>query len=297
MIGYRISRPALDRQIDAVSPDWRSDAADGKKPAWSKIKEVFMRAQHFKCGYCERWMPRPQQPPDNDDSGAKSRTREYDVEHYRPKGAVRVWPNKNSPFSYAFSTGPALPGGYSWLSHDHRNYLVSCKTCNEDNKKDFFPVAGVRGDHGASTNALQKQEKPFLLHPFGTVDDPPERLIAFEGYKAVPVATQGYRHQRARVTIDFFGLNLRDDLILQRCALILLMWPYLEQRRAGTADQKQVAREEISDFLSPAFNHANCARSYEKVYQNDRQLARKYYEEARLRTRDIAALIGGGSGG
>ena len=31
------------------------------EPEWSRVKDVFVRIQHFKCGYCERLMPRPRE--------------------------------------------------------------------------------------------------------------------------------------------------------------------------------------------------------------------------------------------
>ncbi len=301
MIGYRVRQRQLEKEIDAVSPTWRQRATDGSQPGWSDVKDVWMKLQHYKCGYCERWMPVPQRNPASDGAGGDgdgSRwggRREYDVEHFRPKGSARIWPAPGIPtFRYDFATGAALPGGYPWLAYNPLNYLASCKTCNQDNKKDFFPIAGPRGAAGASVRDLQRSEKPFLIQPVGTTDDKPENLISFAGYKAVPAASRGHRWRRARVTIDFFGLNLKDDLIYQRCALIVAMWPYLEQRRSGGAAQRQVAEEEIVAMKAPSFAHTNCATCFERVYLEDPNTARSYYDEARSRSRDLSRLLAGG---
>ncbi len=297
MIGYRVRQRRLEKQIDAVAPTWRQRSAEGKQPAWSDVKSVWMELQHYKCGYCERWMPRPQRSPSGDDGEIAlwGGRREYDIEHFRPKGSARVWPGPDTPpFRYQFATGAALAGGYPWLAHDPLNYLASCKTCNQDNKKDFFPIAGLRGAAGDSVRDLQRNERPLLIQPFGTTDDKPENLIAFAGYKAVPAGSRGHRRRRAQVTIDFFGLNLRDDLVYQRCALIFAMWPYLEQRRTGDDAQRQGAAKVIAKITAPSFNHANCASCFERAYLETRDTARRYFEEALSRSPELRRLLPGG---
>ena len=233
MNGYRVSRQALRSLIAEHVPDWLTKAENGKRPPWSDVKEVFERIQHFKCGYCERPMPMPQRRPGDDDAERWGGQREYDVEHFRPKGAVRRWPTEKSGFRYGFDTGGALPNGYSWLAHDCLNYLVSCKTCNQDNKKDYFPISGRRGNRCHDVWRLNQAERPFLVSPVGAGDAKSEDLIGFYGFLATPRGSRGHKRRRGTIIIDFFGLNLRDDLILQRCNLNAAMWPYLELHRAG----------------------------------------------------------------
>ena len=55
---------------------------------------------------------------------------------------VTHWPTAASGLQYEFETGEDMEGGYPWLAHDCLNYLVSCKTCNQDNKRTCFPVGG-----------------------------------------------------------------------------------------------------------------------------------------------------------
>ena len=59
-----------------------------------------------------------------------------------------------------------MAGGYSWLAHDCLNYLVSCKTCNQDNKKDYFPISRRRGAACQDVKRLNDSERPFLVCAF-----------------------------------------------------------------------------------------------------------------------------------
>ena len=129
MIGYRVSARELRRRIREEAPDWLTRAESGEQPEWSRVKDVFVRIQHFKCGYCERWMPRPQRRADDDAREPCGGRREYDMEHFRPRRRVTRWPAATSGLPDEFETGEDMEGGYPWLAHDCLNYLVSCKTC------------------------------------------------------------------------------------------------------------------------------------------------------------------------
>ena len=287
MIGYRVSRRELRRQITAHEPDWLAKAERGEEPDWGDIKDVFVRIQHFKCGYCERLMPTPQRRPGNDGAERWGGRREYDVEHFRPKGSVTRWPDAHSGLRYDFDTGDAMAGGYSWLAHDCLNYLVSCKTCNQDNKKDFFPISGHRGTDRDGAGRLNRSERPFLVNPVGAGDVKPEELIGFHGVIATPRAARGHKRRRGTIIIDLFGLNLRDDLIQQRCNLVIAMWPYLERRRTGDTREQQDAAREIDRLTKPAAYHANCARSLRDLHAHDLAAAQRCYDAARRRSEGL----------
>ena len=145
MIGYRVGPRELQRRIREQDPNWLAQAESGEEPPWSRIKHVFISVQHFKCGYCERLMPHPQRHAGADAVGQTwGGRREYDLEHFRPKRQVTRWPTTASGLQYEFETGVELTRGYPWLAYDCLNYLVSCKTCNQDNKKTCFPISGPR---------------------------------------------------------------------------------------------------------------------------------------------------------
>ena len=213
--------------------------------------------------------------------------REYDVEHFRPKGAVTRWPDARSGFQYDFNTGDAMAGGYSWLAHDCFNYLASCKTCNQDNKKDFFPIAGHRGEACAGVRRLNDLERPYLVNPVGTGDVKPEDLIGFHGVLATPRGTRGHKRRRGTIIIDFFGLNLRDGLILERCNIVMAMWPYLERHRTGDPMEREAAAREISRLTSSASQHANCARCFRDLHARDRAAAERCRDAARRRSEGL----------
>ena len=287
MIGYRVSRRELRRQITAEKPGWLSTAERGEEPAWGDIKDVFARIQRFKCGYCERPLPRPQQGLGGEDAGNWGGRREHDVEHFRPKGSAKRWPKEGSPLRYEFDTGDELVGGYSWLAHDCLNYLVSCKTCNQDYKKDYFPIAGHRGEAGAGVRRLNDLERPFLVNPLGVGDVNPEELIGFHGVIAIPRGTRGHKRRRGTIIIDFFGLNLRDDLILQRCYVVTAMWHCLERHRAGDPRVREGAAREIDTLTRSGSPHANCARCLRDLHASDRAAAHECYETARKRSEGL----------
>ena len=253
-----------------------------RSPIGATSKDVFVAIQCFKCGYCERLMPRAQRRAGNDANGARwGGRREYDVEHFRPQRSVTRWPTAASRLDYDFETGAALPGGYAWLAHDCLNYLVACKTCNQDNKRTYFPVAGGRGAAGGDVRQLNRSERPLLVNPVGAGDAKPEELIGFYGFLAVPCGSRGHRRQRGRVIIDLLGLNLRDQLILERCNLIAAMWPYLERWREGDGGERDDAAREVGRLTTEASQHANCARCFEALHASDRVAARRCYEAAR----------------
>jgi hypothetical protein len=102
-----------------------------KKPEpeskWSLIKKVYVKLQHGKCGYCERFI-------------GMQRLREQDIEHFRPKLKIDSWtPIHKLPPSTSISTYDGV--GYLELIYDPLNYLLACETCNQQHKKNFFPAA------------------------------------------------------------------------------------------------------------------------------------------------------------
>ena len=161
---------------------------------------------------------------------------------------------------------------------------MSCKTCNQDNKKTYFPVSGPRGTDPGSVRQLNQSERPFLVNPVGTSDVPPEELIGFHGFLAEPRGSRGHRLRRGRIIIDLFGLNLRDELILERCNLITAMWPYLELQRTGDQQERHEAAREIARLTSPSSQHANCARCFRSLHTTDRTAAQECYAAARNRS-------------
>jgi|SRR5579871_3009 len=284
MIHYPLEWSQLEAEVDKQRPTWRDRAAhatdifrrrkayveppvgDGEKeppaPFWGEVKSLFMGLQHNKCAYCER-----------DLEGAI----EFDVEHFRPKRGVALWPpSQKRPtgqsLRFEFSTGAAMPEGYYLLAYHLRNYAVACKPCNSNLKKNYFPIAGSRLP-GTDNLALLASEKPLLIYPISDLDAAPEDLITFIGPIPIPVAKAGYDYQRGLVTIEFFELRTREELMKQRYARIRDLWTAILAHESGDGRQKSFGDETIEMMLHPSSPHCNCARAFYQSYLTDRAFA------------------------
>lgn len=278
MIRYAISLEELRARIEAEAPGWLGRAAQRterlrragryreKSRFWHRVKAVYMRLQHCKCAYCERRLS-------SEDFGGAI---EHDLEHYRPKGQVPAWPSetiaRERGISYRFATGEAFAEGYYLLAYHVLNYATACKKCNSPLKASFFPIAGARGLQSDDPAAL-RGESPFLLYPLGDLDEDPEEILTFDGINPVPRVQRGQRSRRARVTIDFFELDEREELWRGRAGVIVSLFIASEALRLGDEALRERATRAIGVLLSPAGEHTNCARSFRALYDRDRSRA------------------------
>lgn len=86
-------------------------------------------------------------------------------------------------------------------------------------------------------------------------------------------------------TIAFFGLDdvdMRSDLFLERAMIIVSMKPLLDDAndQNTTAADRVAAQARVDRFTSPKSPHANCARSFERLYKADRAAAMECYRAA-----------------
>lgn len=293
MIAYPATFQELRAAAEIAKAGWLARAADVTKTyrdqqdytpnslSWSDIKSVFTGLQHGKCAYCERGLADPE-------LGAK----EHEVEHYRPKSSLKVWPTASmrkeadSPYNKApytkLVTGDASDKGYYLLAYNLRNYAVACTACNSSLKSNYFPVAATRA---LATDDYEQlaNEKPYLLFPVGDVDThKPEDLITFEGLVPVPKFKSGWRHLRARVTIDFFKLAIREDLNVQRARILLNVWLAHRTLKTSTDATDRADAEEILQLANLAeFPHSNCTRTFIRLCQTDEARAGQYKEAAK----------------
>ncbi len=307
MIRYndRATLAELRTKIGVVASRWLGKAKrrtrkfidagkyDESSGIWSDIKSVYMTLQFDKCGYCERHLA----------DGGFGGAIEHDVEHYRPKNTVPVWPHRAAreerDISYTFDTGSELPDGYYWLAYHPLNYCTSCKKCNSPLKGNYFPVAtgrGSRNTHETDPNAtetsvtsLNDAEKPFLIYPIGEYDEDPEDLITFVGITAIPKKRNGPRWRRARITIDFFELNGRSELREQRARQLVSLDNALFKLESSDAtdDQRNIAREDIKQLRHASSAHASCVRAACVLYQANPTKAREVFAEARTLLRSL----------
>ncbi|HZO92496.1 MAG TPA: hypothetical protein VFB22_01910 [Candidatus Baltobacteraceae bacterium] len=157
-------------------------------------RNFIFAAFHRKCAYCES----PLEPT----------VKFGDVEHFRPKAAVRAWKYESQqapgddPLTRILEPFTDLPGerhgGYFWLAYNIENLLPSCPQCNSYEKQNYFPAAGTR-----LTCDEQPEcgvEEAMLVNPY--VDDPNQHL-AFDDEKGFvrPLSLKG------AVSIAVYGLN------------------------------------------------------------------------------------------
>ena len=279
----------LDAQAEARKNGWLARAAERigtfktagryneKKGIWSEIKPAYMDLQHDKCAYCERQFSKE--------------AIEHDLEHFRPKSDVQPWPDEKAlqrltdedgHCDYTAPLGAASAAGYYLLAYHTGNYCASCKVCNTIYKLNYFPVAAAR-TLKADSPAAAETEQPLLLYPLGALHDAPEKLIRFEGVTPVPVFQSGPRHLRARVTIDFFNLDCREDLLRERArCLVEFARAYKDATAGRSARERKEGEEDVALMRDPASPHANCVRCFHDLLQSHPARAAGYLKDARV---------------
>lgn len=206
----RITKPAAPAVLTTIGPaatrknkaKYKSNPAGYRSGStWFKfnpkiyghadVRAALEAAQRGKCAFCEHRI---------------DATNYGDVEHYRQKGGFKQ--TRGDPL-----TRP----GYYWLAYDWDNLFLSCQLCNQEFKKNLFPLAGrvrVRSHHRPVG-----REQPLLLHP--EHDDPVQHLT-FADETIEPLNGSA----RGAATIDVLGLNRpamkaarlrRRQLLLQVC--------------------------------------------------------------------------------
>lgn len=272
MIRYSKTLTEIQARIDTDIPNWHSRAKrrtnkliklghyEEKTEIWGEVKPIFMHIQHNKCVYCEQQL-----------EGGKLGAIAHDLEHFRPKNSVRVWPEDVAV--YPFATGDALVGGYYRLAYHPGNYLTACKVCNTMLKSNYFPIRAARVE-GKDTPLEYAAERPFLIYPIqDTNDDPdeddnPENIIAFRGVEALPRHSAGEKWQRAVVIIDFLKLN-RDDLQTSRAYTLIAVWEAFKNVERKDAHSQAV----LNLLTSERAPHTSCARYFQDLCWLDRNVA------------------------
>jgi uncharacterized protein (TIGR02646 family) len=145
------------------------------------VKDALRDAQHKKCAFCESCF---------DVTGYG------DVEHFRPKAGYKQR-----------ETDELKRPGYYWLAYEWANLFYSCQLCNQQFKRNLFPLKNGRRRARSHAHKLDKEE-PLLVDP-SRLD--PADFIEFRGEYAHP--TNGSREGIA--TIEILGLN-REALVETR---------------------------------------------------------------------------------
>ena len=287
MIGYPISKAELETRITANSASWLERAAERTErframgryqensSIWSEVKSVYMALQGgSKCAYCERKL-----------ESIPHGSIEQDVEHFRPKGNVRVWemPQQLRDQGIDATPVPNEDRGYFLLAYHPFNYAACCKPCNSQLKSDCFPIAGSYNLAGEDPANLLAEE-PYLIYPIGDFDESPEDLIRFHGVSPQAVGNSATGWARALVTIEFFELDYlekRKNLLRERAVIIVALHPQLEKLADGAVGAEEAdAIDVVEGFTHPSAPHTNCARSFKSLFESDPVEAKSVFDRA-----------------
>jgi len=126
-----------------------------------------------------------------------------DVEHFRPKGAIKE---------------DAAHGGYWWLAYSFENYLLGCSLCNRTFKKTHFPLkpGGRRTTYGRRRNILA--EPRLLIDP---TLDPVENWITVDWRHILcPIKVKEKLDQNYKIQVEYmlklFKINTEPLLVRAR---------------------------------------------------------------------------------
>ena len=123
-------------------------------------------------------------------------------------------------------------------------------------------------------------ERPWLFYPIGSRDVDPEDVISFRGVFPRSEHTEPNLKQRGLATIAFFALddvNARKNLLRERAQVVVL----LHSQLAKSTDQGDAAaRALVKSLLASSSPHANCARSFARLFREDRAEADAVADEA-----------------
>jgi uncharacterized protein (TIGR02646 family) len=200
------------------------------------VKDALRAAQHRKCAFCESIF-------DNTGYG--------DVEHFRPKAGYKQR-----------ETDELRRPGYYWLAYAWDNLFYSCQLCNQQFKRNLFPLADGRGRARTHRHDLKK-EKPLLVDPCS------QNSALFIGFREeFAYAVGGCREGEA--TIGVLGLNRKELLDGRRKHLKTLKVLVLA---------RQLVREKIA--ADPGANLSDELRDLDELLQASREDAGEYAALAR----------------
>lgn len=154
---------------------------------WGYFKQEIWKQQGYKCAFCEKSIVM-----DN-----------AHLEHFRPKSKTHGEDNN-------FITSEA----YWWLVYDHRNYMVSCPTCNTQ-KGNKFPIENERtrvtakdmdGIIDLNDEGVLGDEIPCIINP-RYKDPEPHLEYRYSPNPITPMAYIAEKDDTGKKTIKVLDLN------------------------------------------------------------------------------------------
>lgn len=218
------------RRIREIVESEESESAKIKfNTLWSasEVKEFLYESQHHKCCYCER----------NRDK------KEFDVEHFRPKGKVKE----------AEKTHP----GYWWLAYDWENLLIACKTCNQK-KSTHFPLKDEKNRAYPEDTDLGKEE-PILINP---LKENPELFIDYDLRETKLMVKAIGRCERGEKTVNkLTGINA-GEVMLGRADKLKDYRMIRHLLRNGGNELYPAANKRLRQYVSPTSEFSGFAKFY-----------------------------------
>ena len=192
------------KDCDKARNDLCTEVDNGLDPSTIKVTDLYKRRSikemYFvapdgpffrKCAYCESSLDQ----------------QHGDVDHFRPKKAVTD--EADSAIRISDRAGHETDHwGYYWLAYDYLNLLPSCVECNQNRKKNLFPL--LKEDNRVRYHDDTHVEESVLINPLE--DTNPEEHFDIDVDTGVMFA----RTDRGATCIRIFGLNAREPLVTGR---------------------------------------------------------------------------------
>ena len=199
------------------------------------VRMTLWEYQQHKCCYCER---------------TREAKREPDIEHFRPKGSVVEETKKHK--------------GYWWLAYDWSNLFFSCRPCNQEFKKNHFPLMNL-GKRAYNEGDSISNENPVFINP---EREDPSIFITYQWEdQVIPLARPAAKNDnhRGRRVIRMLGLD-RDILNEERGRLLLFLRGIAAMAMAGehsgNTELMKSARERIRIETSSRLDFAAFRREF-----------------------------------
>lgn len=194
-----LAQDVLDQLCAAATRDERKSIIRTNSALWGELKPWLLGLSHEKCWFSE----------------AKDCFSHFDVEHYRPKGAIR-------------ESDGASSDGYWWLAFDWKNFRI-CGNVGNRKKGSSFPLRS--GSVRCAPYGDVRHEEPSLLDP-SDAHDPTLLSFNIDG-RAVPAAelTDDWEIERVKTTVSRYRLDF-PPLMNKRKTVWAECWNRISNYRA-----------------------------------------------------------------
>lgn len=197
-----------------------------------EVKEALIEAQHDKCCFCESKI---------------TATQDGDVEHFRPKKGYKQKKQQR-----------LQKPGYYWLAYRWDNLFLSCITCNQRKKQNYFPLFDP-SKRALSHKDNVSQDDPIFID---FTKENPEDFISFKDEIALGIDDQ----ERGSGFISVLDLN-RTKLLAQRFELLHSVKDQIDIITVAdvySRERRQQAQDWLNYLTTDSGEFAGMTRAYLK---------------------------------